>query len=92
MYNIFLLIINTRFIQTCLRHPDSPLALGNRNGVFKCMRTAMATLKEIVQENSYELPPESCRGLGMEFKDFEVILQIIFTFINIRSLNLVHKI
>ena len=59
-------------LQTCLRHPDSPLAHGNRNGVFKCMRTAMATLKEIVQENSYEPPPESCRGLGMEVKDFEV--------------------
>jgi len=63
--------------KTCLRHPDSPLALGNRNGVFKCMRTAMATLKEIVQENSYELPPESCRGLGMEFKDFEVAVEVL---------------
>ena len=56
------------------------MALGNRNGVFTCMRTAMATLKEIVQEGSYELPPESCRGLGMELKDFEVISLELFVF------------
>ncbi|XP_065052441.1 alpha-catulin-like isoform X2 [Rhopilema esculentum] len=64
--------------KTCLRHPDSPLALGNRSGVFQCMRTAMSTLKEIVQENSYEPSLEMSRGLGMEFKDFEVAVEVLF--------------
>eukprot|EP00112_Aurelia_sp_Birch-Aquarium-sp1_P021575 Seg585.1 transcript_id=Seg585.1/GoldUCD/mRNA.D3Y31 product=alpha-catulin protein_id=Seg585.1/GoldUCD/D3Y31 len=64
--------------KTCLRHPESPLALGNRSGVFKCMRSAMSTLREIVEENSYEPPTESCRGLGMEFKDFEVAVEVLF--------------
>ena len=27
-----------------------------------------------MEENSYEPPAESCRGLGMEFKDFEVYI------------------
>eukprot|EP00794_Sanderia_malayensis_P017640 gene17640-19395_t len=63
--------------KTCLRHPESPLALGNRAGVFNCMRTAMSTLKEIVEDNA-TLPPELSRGLGMEFKDFEVVVEVAF--------------
>lgn len=61
--------------KTCLRHPDSPLALGNRTGVFNCMRSAMSTLKDIVEDNAYP-DMELSRGLGMEFKDFEVAVEV----------------
>ena len=42
----------------------------------------MSTLKEIVQENSYEPPLEMSRGLGMEFKDFEVRLYSLIPIAN----------
>lgn len=56
--------------KSCLRHPDSPLALGNRNAVFKSMRNAMKILKAVIQDNQY---PDSniSHGMYMYLKEIQ---------------------
>ena len=59
------------YFQTCLRHPDSKLAVGNRNGVFHSMRNAMKILRAIVQENEYP-DPNISRAICLDMKDLQV--------------------
>ena len=58
-------------LQTCLRHPDSRSAKGNREGVFKKMREAMATITSVVQEEHKDETLEN-GGLAMDLSEFEV--------------------
>lgn len=56
--------------KTCLRHPDSRSAKGNREGVFKKMREAMATITSVVQDEHKEEDTEKgC--LAMDLVHFE---------------------
>jgi len=69
---------NYCLIQTCLRHPDSRSAKGNREGVFKKMREAMATITSVVQDEHKEETSEN-GGLAMDLGKFEVsLLQMSF--------------
>lgn len=67
----WVLYINVAIFKSCLRHPDSPLALGNRNAVFKSMRNAMKILKAVIQDNQY---PDSniSHGMYMYLKEIQV--------------------
>ena len=58
-------------LQTCLRHPDSRSAKGNREGVFKKMREAMATITSVVQDDHKEEMAEK-GSLAMDLAEFEV--------------------
>ena len=58
-------------LQTCLRHPDSRSAKGNREGVFKKMREAMATITSVVQDDHKEEMGEK-GSLAMDLAEFEV--------------------
>lgn len=58
-------------LQTCLRHPDSRSAKGNREGVFKKMREAMATITSVVQDEHNDDSTEN-GGLAMDLGEFEV--------------------
>ena len=67
------LVTITSLLQTCLRHPDSRSAKGNREGVFKKMREAMATITSVVQDDFKEdVPEKGC--LAMDLGQFEVSL------------------
>ena len=57
-------------MQTCLRHPDSHSAKGNRDGVFHKIREAMKTVVEVVNEGKKERAMDGC--LAMDLKHFEV--------------------
>ncbi|KAJ7380492.1 Alpha-catulin [Desmophyllum pertusum] len=60
--------------KTCLRHPDSRSAKGNREGVFKKMREAMATITSVVQDEHKEEELENgC--LAMDLGEFEATLE-----------------
>ncbi|XP_058967911.2 alpha-catulin-like [Pocillopora verrucosa] len=60
--------------KTCLRHPDSRSAKGNREGVFKKMREAMATITSVVQDEPKE--EEGEKGcLAMDLGHFEACLE-----------------
>lgn len=60
--------------KTCLRHPDSRSAKGNREGVFKKMREAMATITSVVQDEHKEEDTEKgC--LAMDLVHFEACLE-----------------
>lgn len=61
-------------LQTCLRHPDSRSAKGNREGVFKKMREAMATITSVVQDEPKEELLDNNGGLAMDLGQFEVSL------------------
>lgn len=53
-----------------MRHPDSRSAKGNREGVFKKMREAMATITSVVQDEPKEESENG--GLAMDLGNFEV--------------------
>lgn len=60
--------------KTCLRHPDSRSAKGNREGVFKKMREAMATITSVVQDDHKEEMAD--KGLlAMDLAEFEATLE-----------------
>lgn len=59
--------------KTCLRHPDSRSAKGNREGVFKKMREAMATITSVVQDEPKEESENG--GLAMDLGNFESIME-----------------
>lgn len=60
--------------KTCLRHPDSRSAKGNREGVFKKMREAMAIITSVVQDEHKEEDTEKgC--LAMDLVHFEACLE-----------------
>jgi len=62
--------------KTCLRHPDSALATGNRNSVFDNMRNAMKVLKAIIENNEY--PDQNIsRAICLDIKDLEESLLLI---------------
>lgn len=60
--------------KTCLRHPDSRSAKGNREGVFKKMREAMATITSVVQDEHKEEMAEK-GSLAMDLAEFETTLE-----------------
>jgi len=64
-------VMVTFLLQTCLRHPDSRSAKGNREGVFKKMREAMATITSVVQDEHKEEMAEK-GSLAMDLGEFEV--------------------
>ena len=66
-------------LQTCLRHPDSRSAKGNREGVFKKMREAMATITSVVQDEHQEKLSEN-GGLAIDLGEFEVRNHVKFDF------------
>ena len=66
-----LFVMVTLLLQTCLRHPDSRSAKGNREGVFKKMREAMATITSVVQDEHKEEMLEK-GSLAMDLGEFEV--------------------
>lgn len=60
--------------KTCLRHPDSRSAKGNREGVFKKMREAMATITSVVQDEHQDKLSEN-GGLAIDLGEFESVLE-----------------
>lgn len=60
--------------KTCLRHPDSRSAKGNREGVFKKMREAMATITSVVKDEHEDESSED-GGLAMDLGEFESVLE-----------------
>ena len=66
-------------LQTCLRHPDSRSAKGNREGVFKKMREAMATITSVVQDEHQDKLSEN-GGLAIDLGEFEVRKNVKFDF------------
>ena len=68
-------------LQTYLRHPDSRSAKGNREGVFKKMREAMATITSVVQDDHIEEMAEK-GSLAMDLAEFEVsfLIQLFFRY------------
>ena len=69
LLTVFVMV--TFLLQTCLRHPDSRSAKGNREGVFKKMREAMATITSVVQDEHKEEMTEK-GSLAMDLGEFEV--------------------
>ena len=73
IYSLVSLMPAVVLLQTCLRHPDSRSAKGNREGVFKKMREAMATITSVVQDEHQDKSSEN-GGLAIDLGEFEVSL------------------